>query len=656
MKLSPIFEQILEERGLLTEKQILYSNGANYGQAVFLAGGAGCLAKDTGVIMSDGSVKKVQHITSGDKVSGPDGSPRTVERLHRGREKMLRVTTVKGDTYVCNKSHVHSFVCSFDKCGFEQGEIYNMTYDEWKSIPKSAKKALKLYKSEEVEFTEINQKNLPISPYVLGLWLGDGVTLNTNIIVGDGDSDVICEKVRKEIGKKYNFQSVKSGHTGCKAYSITSESYKNTYRSYLTKECTNQNGDKIIPLQYLNASPKVRRQVLAGLIDSDGYNGGKYYEIVTKLDSLKDGIMRLSNSLGLKATCSIKSAEWKGEIRNYHRISISGDLENVPVSLKRKSIGHRKQVKNVNRFGYSFTELPEDDYFGFQIKEDDKRFLLENYIVTHNSGKGFALENFMERKKFRVIDVDEYKKLYLKWSQIANNTGDISTELGVNDPLDLKKLQRAAETGGLRVYDAYPELGDLNLRNPEDVSKLHFFVKRRGIKPKIIQNLLKNSTPNRLPNIMFDTTAKDMDDLTDVLPKLKDVGYRSDSIHITWILANYSIAVDRNQNRPRIVPSDILLQTHEGAAKTMIEVIKGGTPSGIDGAVRVVLNNPEHTVKHDRVATGTGEEVIKDFKYLTLKEAGKPFKAESEVQQELFYWIKNNIPKTVELWRQMSDN
>jgi len=471
MKLIDLFNQTLtEKKQLLNEKQILYNNGANYGQVVFLAGGAGCLAKDTGIIMSDGSVKKVQHITPGDKVSGPDGSPRTVEKLHRGKEEMLRVTTVKGDTYTCNRSHIHSFVCSFDKCGFKQGNIYNMTYDEWKSIPKSARQALKLYKSEEVTFTDVDDKDLPVNPCILE---------------------------------------------------------------------------------------------------------------------------------------------------------------------------------------YSFTELPEDDYYGFQIKEDDKRFLLESYIVTHNSGKGFALNNFMERKKFRVIDVDEYKKAYLKWSKISRDNVDITRDLGLNDPLDIEKIERAFERGNFKVLNAYPELSNLDLKNPEDVSALHMFVKRKRIKPKVIQNLLKSATPGRLPNIVFDITAKDMDDITDMIPRLLDVGYEPENIHVTWVLTDYEISFERNRNRSRVVPDDILLKTHEGAARTMIEIIKNGTPAGIRGGVRVILNNPEHTITYDREATGSGEEVIKDFKYLTIKPEGEPYKKEQDIQREIFHWIKNNIPRTVKLWKQM---
>ena len=61
------------------------------------------------------------------------------------------------------------------------------------------------------------------------------------------------------------------------------------------------------------------------------------------------------------------------------------------------------------------------------------------------SGKGFAIKNFMEGEKFKVRDVDEFKKAYLKYNAIKKK---------------------------------YKEIEGLNLREPEDVFKLHSFVKR----------------------------------------------------------------------------------------------------------------------------------------------------------------------------------
>jgi hypothetical protein len=92
------------------------------------------------------------------------------------------------------------------------------------------------------------------------------------------------------------------------------------------------------------------------------------------------------------------------------------------------------------------------------------------------SGKGFASVKFMQKELFKVRDQDEWKKTFLK---LASKTRK------------------------------YPELRNLKLTSPDDVFKLHLFVKKLGIKGRSLQLLLKDVRPDILPNIMFDITFKD---------------------------------------------------------------------------------------------------------------------------------------------------
>ena len=236
------------------------------------------------------------------------------------------------------------------------------------------------------------------------------------------------------------------------------------------------------------------------------------------------------------------------------------------------------------------------------------------------SGKGFAIKNFMEGEKFKIRDVDEWKKGYMKLA-------------------DTKKI--------------YPEIQGLKLKNPKDVYKLHMFVKGKGIKDKSLDLLLKDANSDRLPNIMFDITMKDAADIGDAMPKLIDAGYDSKNIHLTWVLTNYAIAIVNNRNRERVVPEDIMLFSHEGAAKSMYEVIKGKLPSGLNGGVRVVLNNRENTIpwvdpdtKKTMKDHKSGDVLVKDFTYLTFKKEGKTMGPELGIKKQLLGWISANVPKT----------
>ena len=235
------------------------------------------------------------------------------------------------------------------------------------------------------------------------------------------------------------------------------------------------------------------------------------------------------------------------------------------------------------------------------------------------SGKGFAISNFMEKEKFKIRDVDEWKKGFLKLAQTKKQ---------------------------------FSELKGLQLRNPKDVYKLHMFVKEKGIKDKSLDLLLRDANTDRLPNIMFDITMKDANDIGEVLPKLTEAGYDSKNIHLTWVLTNYAVAIVNNRNRERVVPDDIMLLSHEGAAKSMYDVIKGKLPRGLNGAVRVILNNRENTIPYvdpetkKPMKTEQGDIIVKDFTYLTFKKEGKSMGPESGIKKQLLGWIASNVPKT----------
>ena len=145
---------------------------------------------------------------------------------------------------------------------------------------------------------------------------------------------------------------------------------------------------------------------------------------------------------------------------------------------------------------------------------------------------------------------------------------------------------------------------------------------------------------------MFDITAKVINDIAKFMPQILHAGYDPANIHIVWVLTNYTLALSNNLDpkRGRIVPEDIMLWTHKGASQTMFDYIQGkGKKLAINGAIHVILNNRENTIYwgNDK---GEKLDVIKDFKYLTLKKRGKAMMKEKSIQRQLYQWIVDNIP------------
>lgn len=261
------------------------------------------------------------------------------------------------------------------------------------------------------------------------------------------------------------------------------------------------------------------------------------------------------------------------------------------------------------------------------------------------SGKGFAINNFMEGDKFKIRDVDELKLAFQKLDQLNKFTlDDLLKKYGSNiSEKDMDLIQKT-------VIDKGYSLKDLDLRTPEHVYALHVMVRATGAKNKTLDLILDNAKEGTLPNILFDTTFADMDDMNTYIPMLTKVGYQTKDIHVTWVLTNYEIAIQNNANRRRVVPKDILLKTHRGAAKTIVQLVKTGFPREIDGGIYVVLNNPQNTMYINNPKTGEhyrdvkGRKVVGNFLYLTVKKPGKQITNDAEIKKQLFAWIKDNVP------------
>ena len=231
------------------------------------------------------------------------------------------------------------------------------------------------------------------------------------------------------------------------------------------------------------------------------------------------------------------------------------------------------------------------------------------------SGKGFAIQNFMQGEKFKVRDVDEWKKALIKLA---------------------------------KMKDSDSELAKLNLRNPEDVFKLHTIVREKGIKNKTLDMLLTGAKKDRLPNILFDITMKDSNDISDVAPKLIEAGYEPKNIHLGWVLTSYKQAAKANKERDRVVPDAILFQSHQKAAMNMLQRIKSmalGNRTGIgrkyvDGQVHVILNNREKTIFHP----GYEGKAVKDFSYVTIKKSGQNYLKDTDILATVIRWVLANSP------------
>ena len=263
------------------------------------------------------------------------------------------------------------------------------------------------------------------------------------------------------------------------------------------------------------------------------------------------------------------------------------------------------------------------------------------------SGKGFAISNFIDSAGFKVRDVDEMKLAVGKLSQLGKfSVDDWMKKYGDKLPEDQKAHVEEFVVGkGMTIADVAADL-----KNPNNVASLHFIVDAMGLKDKWLINMLKGkANKETLPNLLFDITAKKVKSITSVIKPLVDAGYDANNIHLIWVLTNYHLAVAQNKSRARVVPDDILLNTHEGAAKTIWSILTGGLPKGLNGRVDVILNNRENTVMFKDKDGNVLKGAVKGFKSLPVKKQGGGILPEKIWKKILYSWIEDNGPKTISL-------
>lgn len=390
--------------------------------------GAGkCLGRDTPVLMFDGSIKMVQDVKPNDRLMGPDSKVRNVKSVCTGKEMLYRVTPVKGDPYIVNESHILSlkktrlrktprYPCE----NVNKGEIVNIPVSEYMNKSKYFKHIHKGWRTG----VEFETKTLPdvLPPYLLGLWLGDGTTDHPAITT----ADVEVVEYLKFYCFWNDFGLSENDHINNKSstYRITNKKKRLTG---LIPQMRNYGllGYKHVPTDYKINSREIRLEVLAGVIDSDGHLSKGCYDLVFKSEQLSNDVVFIARSLGF--ACYIKPCKKTctntGAVGDYFRLSISGDVSQIPTRLVRHQPETRQQIKDVLVTGITVEPIGVGDYFGFDI-DGDRLFLLGDFTVTHNTLiKSLTAKYYIKDNHDKLVIIFAHRDVLL--SQISLAVGKV---------------------------------------------------------------------------------------------------------------------------------------------------------------------------------------------------------------------------------------
>ena len=240
------------------------------------------------------------------------------------------------------------------------------------------------------------------------------------------------------------------------------------------------------------------------------------------------------------------------------------------------------------------------------------------------SGKGFVL-NKLVGVEGKVFDVDELKRLASKTPAIKKR---VQKELGV----DIEALGK-------------------DLKNPENVGKLHDIIANvlqlDTRQKKVLMRGILGAAPDRKPNLVFDTTLKDLQKLGNLSRMLTNVGYEKKNIHIVWVVNDIEVAKAQNLTRDRTVPAEILVNTHRGASQTMADIVNMGKTLKryMDGDIVFAFN--KIGVDSELKVSGNDGSFLKDAKYFYAKKAGKAATPVAQMQKDIVAKISRYVPKAV---------
>lgn len=227
-----------------------------------------------------------------------------------------------------------------------------------------------------VELTDpldLPRVELPIDPYVLGVWLGDGTSGCAQITSEDDQIPALVAE------RGYRIRRLSSPMR----YTLAGDG---TFLASLRGLRVLRN--KHIPMQYLRASLPQRLDLLRGLMDTDGsIDKQGRCEIGLTSEALSAGVRELVSSLGIRSTVFSKKVKGRtAETSICRTIKFTTDIQ--VFALPRKASRIPSSVRGTQNRRYITDVVPVESVPVRCIQVDNERHLYlagETMIPTHNS-------------------------------------------------------------------------------------------------------------------------------------------------------------------------------------------------------------------------------------------------------------------------------
>ena len=365
-----------------------------------------------------GGWKTMGDIEVGDKIHTPDGKTATVTHTHpQGKKQIYKVSFNDGRSTECCEDHLwkiqsHNFSKKWKVCS---------TRDVVRYLKSTAHIHIPL--PTAISYPE---RQLPIDPYIVGALLGDG-GLTSSATTFTNKDEFIINKFKSKLPAEYTLSKI---NTSLYGYRIIQTNRSNIPYENKTAEIGihyTHTEKKYIPKIYKISSIEQRKEIIRGILDTDGYVGkkGSIAITLTSLTLIND-IRDIIQSLGGIAkiireyipVCTKPTGEKVNGKKAYTlsiRYPVPSDLLSLPTKQQRCPTNY--QYSNLKLRIQSIVKL--DRYTECKcitINSEDQLYITDEYIVTHNSFVSKTLGNVSKEcsPEFKelITSYDAFKQEY----------------------------------------------------------------------------------------------------------------------------------------------------------------------------------------------------------------------------------------------------
>jgi superfamily II DNA or RNA helicase len=338
-----------------------YTNKDYGGGIIQLETGMGkCLAKDTEILMFDGTKRKVQDLFQGDLLMGDDNTPRTILTMTRGQGKMYDIIPANnGPRFTVNKQHILVLKNSIKTPQiFTRKERFNVVW--WENNSQTNK----LFKT--MEEAEIHARTIEHQLY-------------SELSVSD--------------------------------FLKTSRAFRNTFRAYrvATEFPHKELSENDLVLDYTKPVPqnvkinsiKSRTEYIYRVLQDRGnFEEDSFklsFDAITEIDFMND-FLEMNWGIGLY-TFSYKN-------KDVFLMSVKGNLSMF------NDLGDFYCEKNDKDWSMYIVKLKfreRGEYYGFTL-DSNRRFLFYDYTVSHNTVLSIKLITKSRMKTLVIVNKIELLK------------------------------------------------------------------------------------------------------------------------------------------------------------------------------------------------------------------------------------------------------